>query len=183
MGIVKIINIIERLEALDRDLDELRDLKHRLSKGRAYTDDMIIAFDRQINLLVSERVKLMELKVENPPEYLVTREWKEKESQIADSMEKELKSPEGTGPVLSQDQVDSVVSFAKTQNRKRKQPKVLIGRKKNTISKHQDEDNEQDAAIPRMKKSQSADEETFYKTPKSGTKSGETDDELKPYKF
>ena len=73
-GPVKIIHVINRLEAIDRDLTELRSLKRNLAKNRAYYSEMSIAFDRQINTLLNERIKLMELRIENPPENLINRD-------------------------------------------------------------------------------------------------------------
>ena len=124
--VVKIIHVIKRLEALDRDLMELRDMKNRLSNDRAYFPDMSIAFDRQINKLLNERIKLMELKILDPPENLKNNEWKTRES-FALPDDRDLKSPAGEGPVLSQGQADSLVAQFRSSQGKKKTATLVLG--------------------------------------------------------
>ncbi len=70
MAVVKFVHILKRMEAIERDIAELRNLESGLQNDRAYTHALLNAIEGQINTLLNERVKLMDLKIENPPEYL-----------------------------------------------------------------------------------------------------------------
>jgi hypothetical protein len=66
----KVIHLIKRVEQIDREISELHKLVDGIDNARSYRNTMKIAAEKQINDLVGERVKLMELKIENPPEFL-----------------------------------------------------------------------------------------------------------------
>ncbi len=67
MSSIKLVHIIKHLELIDRDVNELRKLEEVLINNRAYSDTIRISLELQINNLLNERIKLMELKIENPP--------------------------------------------------------------------------------------------------------------------
>jgi len=67
---VKFVHILKRIEVLDRDIDELKNLDDSMQKNRSYSHALKISLELQINSLLNERVKLMELRIENPPEHL-----------------------------------------------------------------------------------------------------------------
>ena len=68
---MKVVHILKRLELIDRDIAELRKFAEGLSLDRTYSDALKISLELQINNLLNERVKLMDLRIENPPDYLV----------------------------------------------------------------------------------------------------------------
>ncbi len=74
--------ILERIGIIDRDVSELNRLKSRLPADRPYSPSLQISFDKQINVLLTERVSLMDLVVANPPDWLFP-ELKEDERKIA----------------------------------------------------------------------------------------------------
>ena len=67
---VKVIHLVKRVEQIDREIAELHQLVDGIDTGRSYRNTMKIAAEQQINNLVGEKVKLMELKIENPPDFL-----------------------------------------------------------------------------------------------------------------
>jgi hypothetical protein len=67
---VKVIHLVKRVEQIDREIAELHHLVDGIDSGRSYRNTMKIAAEQQINNLVGEKVKLMELKIENPPDFL-----------------------------------------------------------------------------------------------------------------
>lgn len=67
---VKVIHLIKRVEQIDREINELHHLVDDIDVARSYRNPLKIAAEQQINNLVGEKVKLMELKIENPPEFL-----------------------------------------------------------------------------------------------------------------
>ncbi len=67
---VKVIHLIKRVEQIDREIAELHGLVDGIDSSRSYRNTMKIAAEQQINNLVGEKVKLMELTIANPPEFL-----------------------------------------------------------------------------------------------------------------
>ena len=67
MSSVKLIHVLKHLELIDRDVDELRSLTASLASKRTYTHAIRIALELQINHLLNERLKMMELKIKDPP--------------------------------------------------------------------------------------------------------------------
>lgn len=67
---VKVIHLIKRVEQIDREIAELHGLVDGIDSSRSYRNTMKIAAEQQINNLVGEKVKLMELSIANPPEFL-----------------------------------------------------------------------------------------------------------------
>ena len=72
MSPIKIIHALKRLEAIDRDIEELRTIEKELSDDRSYTNAIKISLELQINNLLNEKVKLMELRISNPPDNLTS---------------------------------------------------------------------------------------------------------------
>lgn len=124
---IKVIHILKRLESIDRDLIELRELKYKISRDRLYYSDLVIAFELQINKLLNERVKLMELKIDNPPEYLQKRQW-EKDIQNAYPLpnREDLKIPDVDGPKLTQDEADVAIKKIKAKLNRKRNPTLTI---------------------------------------------------------
>lgn len=71
MASVKFVHVLKRLTVIDREVRELRNIERSLQHNRSYTIAMKMAVEKQINNLLGERTRLMELKIENPPENLV----------------------------------------------------------------------------------------------------------------
>ncbi|MBV6492288.1 MAG: hypothetical protein LDLANPLL_00281 [Turneriella sp.] len=74
---VKVIHLIKRVEQIDREVNELHGLVDGIDENRSYRNTMKIAAEKKINDLVGERVKLMELTIGNPPEFLSKYAWPE----------------------------------------------------------------------------------------------------------
>lgn len=70
MAAVKFVHVLKRMETIERDIAELHALEESLQRDRTYAHSMINAIEKQVNTLLDERVKLMDLKIENPPEHL-----------------------------------------------------------------------------------------------------------------
>ncbi|MCB1159154.1 MAG: adenosine deaminase [Leptospiraceae bacterium] len=62
--------ILDRIQSIDRDVNELNRLKSRLPLNRPYSPNVQLAFDYQINHLLSERVSLMEIVIQEPPSWI-----------------------------------------------------------------------------------------------------------------
>lgn len=79
---VKVIHLVKRVEQIDREIAELHHLVDGIDNSRSYRNTMKIAAEQQINNLVGEKVKLMELKIENPPDFLTKHVFESEEKKI-----------------------------------------------------------------------------------------------------
>lgn len=70
-AVVRFAQIFERLQQIDRDINELQRLKSRLPTGRDFSPALAISFDKAINDLLNEKIELQGLEIEDPPEELV----------------------------------------------------------------------------------------------------------------
>ncbi|MCS6984979.1 MAG: hypothetical protein NZM25_07655 [Leptospiraceae bacterium] len=88
MATVKFVHVLKRIEYLDQCIQELKELMATLRRDRPYYESVKIALEQAINNLLNERVKLMELKIENPlphlSEEVVTHQMELKRSPMYD---------------------------------------------------------------------------------------------------
>ncbi|GAB4442581.1 MAG: hypothetical protein OHK0011_24990 [Turneriella sp.] len=77
---VKVIHLIKRVEQIDKEIAELHGLVDGIDSTRSYRNALKIAAEQQINNLIGEKVKLMELKIENPPEFLTKHVYPEEQA-------------------------------------------------------------------------------------------------------
>lgn len=67
---MKVIHIIKKIEDIDVDVRELKKLEKAVKKNKSFTTPIYMSIEKQINILLGERIKMLELKIENPPEAL-----------------------------------------------------------------------------------------------------------------
>jgi len=68
---MKVVHILKRMEMIDEDIKDLRKLEKQITLNKSFTSPIYMTIEKQINLLLDERVKLLGLKIENPPAHLV----------------------------------------------------------------------------------------------------------------
>ncbi len=69
---MKVIHILKRVETIDNDIKELRKLEKTIAKDKSFTTPIYMTIEKQINILLGERIKLLDLKIANPPENMVS---------------------------------------------------------------------------------------------------------------
>lgn len=69
--VLRFSEIFERLQEIDRDINELQRLKARVPTGRSFSPNLQIGFDKAINDLLNEKIALQGLEIEDPPEDLL----------------------------------------------------------------------------------------------------------------
>jgi hypothetical protein len=67
---MKVIHVIKRIEDIDNDIRELKKLERSVKKNKSFTTPIFMSIEKQINLLLGDRIKLLDLRIENPPEAL-----------------------------------------------------------------------------------------------------------------
>ena len=70
MSSVKFVHVLKRIEALDRDINEIHALQSGINNDRSYATPLKISLEQQVNNLLNERTKLMEVRIQNAPEHL-----------------------------------------------------------------------------------------------------------------
>lgn len=65
---MKVVHVIKRVETIDNDIKELRKLEKSLSRDKSFSTPIYMTIEKQINILLGERIKLLELRIANPPE-------------------------------------------------------------------------------------------------------------------
>ncbi|MGQ9844067.1 MAG: hypothetical protein ACUVRK_10940 [Spirochaetota bacterium] len=91
---MKVIHVLKRIEMIDQDIRELRKLEKSLQRNKSFTQPIFITIEKQINILLGERIKLLELKIANPPDNLQPEEEEVGESLIAEPKKKTAKKKE-----------------------------------------------------------------------------------------
>lgn len=91
---MKVIHVLKRIEMIDQDIRELRKLEKSLQRNKSFTQPIFITIEKQINILLGERIKLLELKIANPPANLQPEEEEVSEALIAEPKKKTSKKKE-----------------------------------------------------------------------------------------
>ena len=68
---MKVIHVLKKIEALDEDIKELRKLEKSLERNKAFTAPIFMTIEKQINILLADRIKMLELDIKNPPQSLL----------------------------------------------------------------------------------------------------------------
>jgi len=64
---MKVVHVLKRIEAIDSDIKELRKMEKSLQRNKSFTTPIYLSIEKQINILLGDRIKMLELKIENPP--------------------------------------------------------------------------------------------------------------------
>jgi hypothetical protein len=87
---MKVVHIIKRIETIDEDIKDLRKLEKSISKNKSFSTPIYLSIEKQINILLDSRIKLLGLTIANPPEDLVKEiEGKEAEEKTKKPVKKE----------------------------------------------------------------------------------------------
>jgi len=135
---MKVVHIIKRIEDVDQDVRELKKLEKSVKKNKSFTTPIYMSIEKQINILLGERIKLLELKIENPPEALKKAIEGDGEGETAAPVkksppeaERKRKEARPRQPaeeagdddelrMLTQDQIDAKINNLETERRKSK---------------------------------------------------------------
>ena len=64
---MKVVHVIKRIETIDNDIKELRKLEKSITLDKSFTTPIFMTIEKQINILLDERIKLLGLQISNPP--------------------------------------------------------------------------------------------------------------------
>ncbi len=130
---MKVIHVIKKIEDIDNDIRELKKLEKSVKKNKSFTTPIFMSIEKQINLLLGDRIKMLSLEIHNPPEAMRKEiEGDEAEAQpapqpkAAPAAEKKKKEPRPKKAepeesidddeirILTQDQIDVKISTIET---------------------------------------------------------------------
>lgn len=159
---MKIVHVLKRIETIDNDIKDLRKLEKILQKDKSFSTPIYMSIEKQINILLGERVKLLELKIANPPANLVKEFKDEDDTEITNPIvEKKTRKKRTTKKttakkvakkrvskstkdedfdddiplqILTQDQIDSKFDTL-SKSKKTTSPKKKIAEKKSSPKK------------------------------------------------
>jgi hypothetical protein len=136
---MKVIHVIKRIEDIDNDIRELKKLERSVKKNKSFTTPIFMSIEKQINLLLGDRIKMLDLRIENPPEAMKKEiEGDEEEakpaapSKTAPAAEKKKKPPkvkkiEPEEPdeddemhMLTQEEIDAKINSLESEKQKPK---------------------------------------------------------------
>ncbi len=134
---MKVVHVLKRIETIDEDIKDLRKLEKSLAKDKSFTTAIYMSIEKQINILLGERIKMLELKIENPPEQMVEEiegkpEEREEKKKIQKTSKKKTakKKPSKNKakvtdideiPMLTQDQIDAKISNISVTKKEKKE--------------------------------------------------------------
>jgi hypothetical protein len=96
---MRVIHILKKIETIDNDIKELRKLEKTLTREKSFTTPIYMTIEKQINIMLDERIKLLNQKIENPPQNLVAEiKGEEKESSPEPLQARENRSAKKTKP-------------------------------------------------------------------------------------
>jgi len=68
---MKVVHVLKRIELIDADIRELKKLEKSIATNKSFSTPLYMSIEKQINLLLADRVKMFELTIANPPATLV----------------------------------------------------------------------------------------------------------------
>jgi len=68
---MKVVHVLKKIEMIDQDIKELRKLEKSIQRDKSFSTPIYMSIEKQINIMLGERIKLLDLKIENPPQNMV----------------------------------------------------------------------------------------------------------------
>jgi hypothetical protein len=152
---MKIVHVLKRIEMIDNDIRELKKLEKTITRNKSFSTPIYMTIEKQINIMLGDRIKLLELKIDNPPLYLVEEiegvapdkpEIKEKPKEDKKIKKQPVLKNKKAGPaddddeiqMLTQDQIDAKFGSMKaaadkvrSEEKKHEKKNVSAGGNKN----------------------------------------------------
>lgn len=150
---MKVVHVIKRVETIDNDIKELRKLEKSIARDKSFTTPIFMTIEKQINILLGERIKLLELQILNPPESFTAsaegeREEDETPAQIipepkkivkkakpkeaeetksAPQVKRKITIPDDDDiPMLTQEEIDAKLNTLTAEEKKAKTPEADV---------------------------------------------------------
>jgi len=113
---MKVVHVIKRVETIDNDIKELRKLEKSIARDKSFTTPIFMTIEKQINILLGERIKMLELQILNPPESFTAN--------IAGDDEESIETPLQIIP-----EPKKIIKKAKPKETEEEKPSPVVKRK------------------------------------------------------
>ena len=98
---MKVVHVLKRIEMIDDDIKELKKLEKTIARDKSFSTPIYLSIEKQINLLLGERISLLELKILNPPEsFINTVEGPPEERQVEAARKQPQKTAQPVKPKI-----------------------------------------------------------------------------------
>lgn len=91
---MKVIHVLKKIEQIDDDVRELRKMEKSLQRNKSFTTPIFMTIEKQINNLLGDKNKILELSIANPPEALA-REFDGDPAETVKPLRKSAKGDKG----------------------------------------------------------------------------------------
>jgi hypothetical protein len=88
---MKVIHVLKKIEQIDEDIKELRKMEKSLQRNKSFTTPIFMTIEKQINNMLGDRIKLLELEIKNPPEQYAKEFDEDKNEKITKPLKKAAK--------------------------------------------------------------------------------------------
>ena len=68
---MKVVHVLKRIELIDADIRDLKKLEKSIAANKSFSTPLYMSIEKQINILLADRIKMLELTIANPPATLV----------------------------------------------------------------------------------------------------------------
>ena len=68
---MKVVHVLKKIELIDSDIRDLKKLEKSIAANKSFSTPLYMSIEKQINILLAERIKMLELTIANPPATLV----------------------------------------------------------------------------------------------------------------
>ncbi len=68
---MKVVHVLKKIESIDSDIKDLRKMEKSLQQNKSFTTPIYLSIEKQINILLDERIKMLGLTIQNPPDYML----------------------------------------------------------------------------------------------------------------
>ncbi|MGL4370331.1 MAG: hypothetical protein ACRCUT_11785, partial [Spirochaetota bacterium] len=96
---MKVIHVLKKIEQIDEDVKELRKMEKALQRNKSFTTPIYMTIEKQINNLLGDKVKMLELVISNPPEALAREFDGEQPKEFAKLLKRSSKNDKSEKPV------------------------------------------------------------------------------------
>ena len=115
---MKVVHVLKRIEMIDQDIKDLRKLEKSLKKNKSFTTPIYMSIEKQINIMLDTRIKLLGLTIENPPADLLaeiegTEEDKDKvpSKKVSEKKPRPRKAKAKEAPIIPEEEVEDEMTM------------------------------------------------------------------------
>ena len=95
---MKVVHVLKRIEMIDQDIKDLKKLEKSIARNKSFSTPIYMSIEKQINILLGERIKLLELTIANPPQNLVEEIEGKDESPLQEKPKPKAKAKKKAAP-------------------------------------------------------------------------------------